>query len=77
MRNISPCVVRIKSSQSYPTNPNKTHTVDLWRFVGEKTLPDIVSGGELILSQIFRKRFWVVTPFYGFFKKFDIDIVEG
>ena len=36
-----------------------------------------MSGGERVLSQLFRKRFWVVTRFYGLFKKFDIDIVEG
>ena len=28
-RPISPCVVRIKSSQSYPTKLNKAHTGDL------------------------------------------------
>lgn len=29
------------------------------------------------MSQPFRKRFWVVTRFYGLFKIFDIDIVGG
>ncbi|MEE1172355.1 MAG: hypothetical protein U0K87_08350 [Ruminococcus sp.] len=32
-RLISPCVARIKSSQSYLTKPNKAHTGDLSRFV--------------------------------------------
>ena len=34
-------------------------------------------GGESVLSQLFRKRFWVVTRFYGLFNIFDIDIVGG
>ena len=32
-RKISPCVARIKSSQSYPKLQNKAHTPDLSRFV--------------------------------------------
>ena len=32
----SPCVARIKRSQSYPTSPEKAHTTDLSRSVGAK-----------------------------------------
>ena len=34
-------------------------------------------GGELVFVTTFRKRFCVVTRFYGLFEKFDIDIVGG
>ena len=61
--------------------PDHAKQIPHSRFVAvcgrKKTPPDVVSGGVHVLSQHFRKRFWVVTPFYGFFKKFDIDIVGG
>ena len=50
-RKISPCVAQIKSSQSYPTKPNKAHTVDLSRFVS--VFCHNFSGNGFRLSQHF------------------------
>ena len=62
---------------SYPTSPNKAHTADLSRFVGEKNAVRLNTGRWTRFVTTFWKRFLVVTRFYGLFKKFDIDIVEG
>ena len=70
----APCRAKGKIGHTYPTLPHKAQTGDLSQFVGAKTPPDIVVGGESRFVTTFRKRFWGVTAFYGFFKKIDIDI---